>query len=50
MKTIEIFWQDLSPSMQSEIAGYLNMHVDDVPCETNWDAVAMCSFDMEDAD
>jgi hypothetical protein len=48
MKTIEVFWQDLSESLQTEIAGYLNMHVDDVPLETNWDAMALCSFDVDD--
>ena len=33
--------------MQQEIAGYMNMAVDDVPLETNWDAIAMCSFDID---
>lgn len=45
-RTIEIFWQDLSERMQQEIAGYMGMAVEDVPYETNWDAIAMCSFDI----
>lgn len=47
-RTIEIFWQDLSERMQQEIAGYMAMSVDDVPLETNWDSIAMCSFDIGD--
>lgn len=49
-RTIEIFWQDLSERMQQEIAGYMGMAVEDVPYETNWDAIAMCSFDIGDDD
>jgi len=47
MKTIEIYWNDLTKEAQKNIQETLGMDKDD---NGNWDVIPMCSFDVEDDD
>ena len=51
-KIIEIYWNDLTPKTKQSIADLINIPVDEVGYNTNWDALPMASipFCLEDED
>ena len=44
MKTIEIYWNDLTEQAQNEIREQLNMEPDE---NGNWDVIPMATLDIE---
>lgn len=47
---VEIFWNDLSPEKQRDIADLMEIDVEEVVKHTNWDVIPLATLPLGEGD